>query len=590
MLKKGIVFKQSGRFFPSGPWTIVVLSLILLVLIIVTAYNLSFSGKIYPGVTIAGINVSRLSPSQAEIVLSEKVKVPQEVLFVAEAQTTKIPTSSLSLDYDFSASTQEAYFFYRTGNIILDLYQSLLAPTKRVNLTLMVKLDEAALGEALSVIAEGISVEPVYPSVKYVGGEVLVERGKAGSELDSVTARKEVIKRLSMLDSSPIKLSIKPIDPTITEEEAASFGQRAKGLIGKTLELKFEQETFTYKEGEIFKFLSPREVYNQKEIASFAESLAQKYNREPQNPNFIFEEGRVKEFVASKTGVEVKKQELGAMLIEALSLLDSSEEKTASIEIPVTTTQPKIQTGDINNLGIKELIGRGISTFRGSIPNRVYNISLASSKFKGILIAPGETFSFNDVLGDVSAFTGYKQAFVIKDGKTVLGDGGGVCQVSTTFFRAALNAGLPIVERRAHSYRVGYYEQNSPPGLDATVYAPTTDLKVLNDTPGHILIQPSIDSKTSTLVFEFYGTSDGRVETITKPIVSGVSAPPEDLYVDDPTLPAGQVKQIDFKAWGAKVTFNYAVEKNGETIYERTFLSNYRPWQAVFLRGTAVTQ
>ncbi|MEK7112330.1 MAG: VanW family protein, partial [Patescibacteria group bacterium] len=148
----------------------------------------------------------------------------------------------------------------------------------------------------------------------------------------------------------------------------------------------------------------------------------------------------------------------------------------------------------------------------------------------------------------------------------------------------------PIIERRAHSYRVAYYEQDSLPGLDATVYDPTADLKFKNDTPAHILIQPIVDTKKATLVFEIYGTSDGRTSTISKPVVANVVPPPEDLYTDDPTLPAGKIKQIDYKAWGAKVTFNYKVERGGENIYQKTFVSNYRPWQAVYLRGTGPSQ
>jgi len=168
-----------------------------------------------------------------------------------------------------------------------------------------------------------------------------------------------------------------------------------------------------------------------------------------------------------------------------------------------------------------------------------------------------------------------------------LGDGGGVCQVSTTLFRALLDAGLPITERQAHAYRVGYYEQDSPPGIDATVYSPSPDLKFRNDTGNSILIVARANPKNYSLVFELYGTSDGRVATISKPVVTNVVPAPEDLYQDDPTLPTGTVKQIDFKAAGAKVTFKYKVTRNGETLSDRTFTSNYRPWQAIYLRGIA---
>jgi vancomycin resistance protein YoaR len=190
-------------------------------------------------------------------------------------------------------------------------------------------------------------------------------------------------------------------------------------------------------------------------------------------------------------------------------------------------------------------------------------------------------------VGDISLATGYQQAYVIRDGRTVLGDGGGVCQVSTTLFRAILAAGLPIVERHAHSYRVGYYEQDSKPGLDATVFAPSADLKFTNDTSAYILIQSQVDKSKMTLEFDLYGTSDERKAELGKVRVWDVSDPPPDLYEDDPTLPAGTVKQVDYKAWGAKAAFDWKVTRGEEVLQERTFYSNYQPWQAVFLRGTA---
>jgi vancomycin resistance protein YoaR len=155
----------------------------------------------------------------------------------------------------------------------------------------------------------------------------------------------------------------------------------------------------------------------------------------------------------AKDGVQVDIQDLKNKVLESLVNLESGEQKQISLDIPVTTTPPSVTTGEVNSLGIKRLIGRGTSKFAGSIASRIHNVFLASSKFNGVLVPPGSTFSFNKTLGDVSAYTGYKQAYIIKDGKTILGDGGGVCQVSTTLFRAVLNAGLPIIERRAHSYQ-----------------------------------------------------------------------------------------------------------------------------------------
>jgi vancomycin resistance protein YoaR len=174
------------------------------------------------------------------------------------------------------------------------------------------------------------------------------------------------------------------------------------------------------------------------------------------------------------------------------------------------------------------------------------------------------------------------------DGKTVLGDGGGVCQVSTTLFRAVLSAGLPVVERRAHAYRVGYYEQGFGPGLDATVYSPTTDFKFKNNTDAYLLIQTEIDLNNLALTFEIYGTDDGRIATTSKPVITSQSSPAEDLYVDDPTLKAGVIKQIEHRAYGAKVIFDYKVIRNGEELINQKFVSNYRSWQAVYLRGTGI--
>lgn len=319
------------------------------------------------------------------------------------------------------------------------------------------------------------------------------------------------------------------------------------------------------------------------------QNLASAINVEPEDALFEFRENKVVSFRPSKSGKALDTDEAKKRILESIisySLQEDLQSPTITIELPVRIIQPKITTENSNNYGIKELLGKGTSTFRGSIPGRKHNVNLASIKMSGHLIAPGTEFSFNDTLGDVSASTGFQPAYIIKSGRTVLGDGGGVCQVSTTLFRAILNSGLPVTERHAHAYRVGYYEQDSPPGIDATVFAPTYDLKFKNDTDHYILVQSQIDLEKETLEFDFYGTRDDRKVEMTKPVILSQSPPLPDLYQEDPTLAKGVVKQVDWKVAGAKVNFDYTVTKGDTLITKASYFSNYQPWQSVYLQGT----
>lgn len=329
--------------------------------------------------------------------------------------------------------------------------------------------------------------------------------------------------------------------------------------------------------------LEPAYHFNEKEVTSFINQFQKIIDSDPINARFIFENGRVTEFQTAKDGKKVDVAKLKELLLREVT---SSTKEALIISVPIITIKPEVTNEEANNLGIVEKIGEGTSHFAGSIPNRIYNITLAATRLNGILIKPGEVFSFNKALGDVSVFTGYKQAYVIQNGRTVLGDGGGVCQVSTTLFRAILNAGLPIIERNQHAYRVSYYEQDSGPGIDAAIYTPTLDLKFKNDTENYILLQAHVNPDQYELTFELYGTKDGREVLIGKPVIVSQSPAPEPLYQDDPTLPKGVIKQIDWAAAGAVVYFTRQVRKNGKILIDEKFTSHYRPWQAVYLRGT----
>lgn len=367
-------------------------------------------------------------------------------------------------------------------------------------------------------------------------------------------------------------------DSNLLSEQAFSIG-RATNLFSN-INLIFQ----AYLNG---LYLPPAYYYSEAKLETFLMPIATELKIEPVDALFSFTDGKVTAFRPSSDGQELDTAKIKkAISSKALTIVTAEKPLTVIIPISIKTLNPAVTTDRVNNLGIKEELESGTSYFRGSIQNRIFNITLAAARLNGHLVAPGEIFSFNKALGDVSAFTGYKQAYVIQNGRTVLGDGGGVCQVSTTLFRAILNAGLPIVERHAHAYRVQYYEQDSSPGIDATVFVPSVDLRFKNDTNHHILIQNSVDPVLSQLTFTLYGAKDGREVTMTQPVITSQTPPPEPLYQDDPTLPKGTTKQVDFAASGAKVSFTRTVSRNGEILISEKFASNYRPWQAVYLRGT----
>lgn len=333
--------------------------------------------------------------------------------------------------------------------------------------------------------------------------------------------------------------------------------------------------------------LTASHTFNEEAFFELIKPLKERAYKEPVDAQFVIENNRVTTFKYSEDGIQLDVEKARKFMDESLKSAIKGERKEYSYSIPAIVLKPDITTEEANSFGIVEEIGSGTSLFKHSIPNRIHNVKLAASRVNGILVKPGEEFSFVKYLGDVSKATGYATAYVIQNGRTVLGDGGGVCQVSTTLFRAILNSGLPITERHPHSYRVSYYEEDSPPGFDATVFYPSVDLKFVNDTGNYILIQSEVDPVELRLTYKLYGKRDGRTVTVTKPVVSGYSPPPPPLYQDDPTLPTGTTKQVDWAASGATSTFQRIVkDKNGKVIIDEKYVSRYTPWKAVFLVGT----
>ena len=210
-------------------------------------------------------------------------------------------------------------------------------------------------------------------------------------------------------------------------------------------------------------------------------------------------DGKVTEFAISQNGIELDVQE------SAPAVRDAILQRARTAELSVTAILPEVRTETIENLGLVALLGVGESDFAGSPASRAFNVKLGAQKLNGLLIKPKEEFSFVNAIGDIDPKEGWQSGLVIKGAELVPEYGGGVCQVSTTMFRATVHAGLPVTERFPHSLPVQYY---NPQGFDATVYGPHPDFRFVNDTPSNILIQTKV--KGTKLSFEFYGTPDGR--------------------------------------------------------------------------------
>lgn len=552
----------------------VILSLLLFILIILT-YRVFMQDKFYPLTYAGNLNISFLTKAQAQKLVDanfqERARGKLTFSYPQGIFTIDLATSSAVLDYSSLYET----FSSSHANYLTFFLISKIEPKISINL-------EKQLDRIASAVDKAPQNAQLLFSEATSSSQIQIKEGLDGLTLDKDKIIKQV-ENFLLNNKYQSSLPVKAVPPKVGLNQVTRAKIALESLEKDPVKFIFEGNSWTLDTKQLLTLLDLETgnlLLDKNKTSLYLDTIARDINQEVREGLFEFNPAtkRVAAFQPSRQGQKLDKDKTYQLLTDAFT----NGQKT--ITLPVDTVQPRIATSDVNSLGIKELLGRGISNFAGSIPNRIYNINLTASRINGVLVAPGQIFSFNQTVGDISAATGFKQAYVIKEGRTVLDDGGGVCQDSTTLFRAVLNAGLPVVARTAHAYRVSYYEQGFPPGLDATVFYPSVDFQFKNDTLAHILIQAY--TYGTTLYIDLYGTSDGRVVSLTKPIVTNQTPPPPELRQDDPTLPKGTVKQVDWSAWGANVSFNRTVTRNGETIINETWRSNYKPWQAIYLVGT----
>jgi vancomycin resistance protein YoaR len=227
------------------------------------------------------------------------------------------------------------------------------------------------------------------------------------------------------------------------------------------------------------------------------------------------------------------------------------------------------------------VLGKAELSYEGSTTGRSHNIELGMARINGTIIEPGEEFSYLTALGPVTESQGFSKEKAFKNGEVVLGLGGGLCQVSTILFNAAINAGLPVTARQNHTFSVEFY----PVGLDATIANPAPDLKFINNTGHPISIKGiTADNKAS---FEIYGVSDGRTVSISDAEVSHKTKLPPTKYIKTSDLAIGEERCEHQPQIGYTAKRIYNVTYADGTQSTQTFVSRYKPLPKLCYIGTA---
>ncbi len=414
----------------------------------------------------------------------------------------------------------------------------------------MIFHDETAV-KALQDAFSDRMVIPQNPTLAIdAGGVVRILPGKNGEGVDMVSLNRDIQHALGAVPPRPVDVLAVKEAALLSQAEVEPIRAFAQGLLNSGFRMSVDDHTVHIPGSAVASMIEftgqkhPVVQLKREPLQQYiAEHVAPVVNEDPVNARFKMEDGKVVQFSLPKDGRVLDEDGTIAAVQEALA--QGRQEAT----IAMRTVRPTIaDVGDSRKLGITSLLARGETDFVGSPKNRAANIAVGAAKYDGILIAPHEEFSFNKFLGPVTKEAGFLPELVIKNNATIAEYGGGLCQVSTTAFRAAVYSGMEITSRRNHSYAVRYY---GTPGFDATIYPPYTDFRFLNNTPGYILIQTRIEG--TKLSFEFWGTSDNRV-----------------VEVDGP-------HPYDRKPDGAvKAVLKQTVKKDGQTIIEDTFYSNYK--------------
>ncbi|TVR68738.1 MAG: hypothetical protein EA415_15765 [Sphaerobacteraceae bacterium] len=554
------------------------------VFLLVTIGMAALGREIYPegtvpaGVMVAGIDIGEHSNGDAASRLEQQLSgyTDQPFQIVWEDQVWEPSMAELGAEFNYLQTVEHA----RRSESPIQRVQTRLFGEDERSIPLRLSLDEARLREYVQSIALETNVSPQVPQLSIVDDRLSITDARNGIEIEQAALVQSITDSLFNLSSSSIQVSHQETEPAFTDSDVESLRALIDSTLSEPLTIWFEDRSWSIQPQNLAEFLtlSPGEsgqmelVFHHDPIVNYLSSMIDDVNRPAQNARVAWGGSGVVATSPSQNGVERDLYATVARLEEAV------KNGERSVELAYNVTRPAIDSNNLHELGIDGLMSQGQSAFWNSVPSRVHNIQVSAGYLDGTLIPPGTEFSFNRAIGEISIERGYQEAFVIEAEATVEGVGGGVCQVSTTAFRAAFFSGLPITERHPHAYIVGYYEQGDwPLGFDAAIFQPDLDFKFVNSTDSYMLVHTHVAD--GQLYVNLYGPDLGYDVKMGEPVISSETDPPGDVEIIDDSLAPGERRRVEEARPGLEITLPRTVtNRNGEVVRQDYFYSNFQPW------------
>lgn len=530
------------------------------------------AGRIHPGVSVLGINLGRMTKAQAVRELVDVVSTSDDQALVVThgERSWSARPPELGRKVDVEETVSRALTVGREGNLFASIWARFRLYFAPRSVELLVSVDSEPRDEFIATIARELDVLPMNAGLAFENGKVVVVQHKDGLVVDRTKLASTLEEYLSSLRAGEIEVPLMVAKPAIQAADTTEAVSLAYVMISGNVELRSADKNWSLEVPEIEASMACRVEGEGKEsklipyidpgrLVLYLGPVADAVRVPPKDATWETD-GKKATVVPAVPGKELDPT------ATALAVDAAAKSRTNRVaEVALRDVPAKRTTEDAERMGIKEKLGEFSIGVYGSA-NRLMNLRRATELINGTLLAPGEEFSFNKVVGKRTAENGFNTAPVIQpDGRLEDALGGGVCQVATTLFNAAFFAGLKITERSNHMLYIDHY----PMGRDAAVDYGSQDLKFVNDTDHWILIKGAV---SDVVKFVIYGTSDGRKVTYTTSDWYGIT-PFKTQKVINPELKPGETKVKNPGQTGRSCTVKRVVTRDGKVLHNDTFYS-----------------